>query len=112
MTTRTRPRPADRRRRPPVRQAPTRQAFKRQGPAGRAPRRPATVARRSPGATPPRRRLTALVVVMAMAFAAVVVRLVQVQAVDAPRYAAFGVSQRTSSKTLPAERGSIFDRNG
>ncbi|MBV8693493.1 MAG: cell division protein, partial [Actinobacteria bacterium] len=107
MSTRTRQRPADRRRRPPVRQAPTRQS-----PFGQAPRRPATVARRQLRATPPRRRLTALVVVMALAFVAVVVRLVQVQAVDANRYAAFGVSQRTSARTLPAERGSIFDRNG
>ncbi|MBV8961057.1 MAG: penicillin-binding protein 2, partial [Actinobacteria bacterium] len=70
------------------------------------------MARRQLRATPPRRRLTALVVVMALAFVAVVVRLVQVQAVDANRYAAFGVSQRTSARTLPAERGSIFDRNG
>ena len=107
MTTRTRQRPTDRRRRPPVRQAPT-----RQGPVRQAPRRSATVARRDAAVSLPRRRITALVVVMALAFAAVVVRLVQVQAVDAPRYAAFGVSQRTSSQTLPAERGSIFDRNG
>src|SRR5437764_15484721 len=110
MTTRTPPRPADRRRRPPVRETPARQASNRhasnrqasnrQGAAAHAPRGPATVARRVSGATPPRRRLTALVVVMALAFAAVVVRLVQVQAVDAPRYAAFGVSQRTSTKPL------------
>jgi cell division protein FtsI (penicillin-binding protein 3) len=49
---------------------------------------------------------------MAIAFTALLARLVQVQALDAPRYAAFGVSQRTSARTLPAERGSIFDRSG
>jgi cell division protein FtsI (penicillin-binding protein 3) len=52
------------------------------------------------------------VIVMAIAFTAVLARLVQVQGLDARRYAAFGVSQRTSARTLPAERGSIFDRNG
>ena len=107
MSTGTRQRPAERRRRPPVRQPST-----RQGPLGKAPRRPATVARRQLRAAPPRRRLTALIVVMALAFVAIVVRLVQVQAVDNKRYSAFGVSQRTSTTTLPAERGSIFDRNG
>lgn len=108
MTTRTRQRPADRRRRPPVRQPHTRRGPVRQ----RTPVGSTTVARRLPAASLPRRRITALVVVMALAFVAVVVRLVQVQGVDASRYAAFGVSQRTSTQTLPAERGSIFDRNG
>src|SRR5258707_3222812 len=105
MTTGTRQRPADRRRRPPVRQAPP-----RPNQARPAARRPAAVARRGLSAAPPRRRLTALVVVMALAFAGVVVRLVQVQALDATRYAAFWVSQRTSERTPPAERASTFDR--
>jgi cell division protein FtsI (penicillin-binding protein 3) len=47
-----------------------------------------------------------------VAFAGVVARLVQVQGVDADRYAAFGVSQRERPVALPADRGSVFDRQG
>ncbi|MEO7837439.1 MAG: penicillin-binding protein 2 [Acidimicrobiales bacterium] len=39
-------------------------------------------------------------------------RLVQVQGLSADRYTAFGESQRIRSIDLPAERGSLFDRNG
>ncbi|HET7489093.1 MAG TPA: penicillin-binding protein 2 [Acidimicrobiales bacterium] len=39
-------------------------------------------------------------------------RVVQVQALQAARYSAFGESQRVRTLTLPAERGAIFDRNG
>ena len=109
MTTGTRQRPADRRRRPPVRQSSPRQSSRRAAAAFNPTR---TVARSGATHATPRRRLTALVVVMALAFTALVARLVQVQALDAHRYAAFGVSQRTSAKTLPPERGAIFDRNG
>ncbi|TMK89623.1 MAG: penicillin-binding protein 2 [Actinobacteria bacterium] len=58
-----------------------------------------------------RRRIGALVVVMALAFSAVVVRLVFVQGLSSSRYATFGEAQRTSTVTVPAERGSVFDRN-
>jgi cell division protein FtsI (penicillin-binding protein 3) len=47
-----------------------------------------------------------------LAFSAVSVRLVQVQALGGEEYAAFGASQRFQDITLPADRGSIFDRNG
>ncbi|MBV8161034.1 MAG: hypothetical protein JO265_08940, partial [Acidimicrobiia bacterium] len=58
-----------------------------------------------------RRRIGVLVVVLALAFAAVVVRLVFVQGLSSARYATFGVNQRVSTVHVPAERGSIFDRN-
>ncbi len=48
---------------------------------------------------------------MALAFSAVVVRLVFVQGLSSARYATFGASQRLRSVDIPAERGSIFDRN-
>jgi cell division protein FtsI (penicillin-binding protein 3) len=48
---------------------------------------------------------------MALAFAGVVARLVFVQGLSSSRYANFGVSQRVRSVNIPAERGSIFDRN-
>src|SRR5207248_9761003 len=44
-----------------------------------------------------RRRIGALVVVMALAFSAVVVRLVFVQGLSSTRYATFGQSQRLST---------------
>lgn len=47
-----------------------------------------------------------------MAFAAVVVRLVDLQVVAPDQYAARGIAQRLRTVTLPAERGSIFDRTG
>jgi cell division protein FtsI (penicillin-binding protein 3) len=50
--------------------------------------------------------------VLLVGFGAVTVRLVQVQALNGEEYAAFGVSQRFQDITLPADRGSIFDRNG
>src|SRR5207245_612850 len=56
-------------------------------------------------------RIGALVVVMALAFSAVVVRLVFVQGLSSARYANFGASQRLRSVDIPAERGAIFDRN-
>ena len=50
--------------------------------------------------------------VLLLGFGAVVVRLVDVQAVGGQEYAAFGESQRFQDIALPAERGSFFDRNG
>ncbi len=57
-------------------------------------------------------RLGILVVLLVLAFAGVVARLVQVQVLDHATYAAFGASQRFQDITLPADRGAIFDRNG
>jgi stage V sporulation protein D (sporulation-specific penicillin-binding protein) len=45
-------------------------------------------------------------------FGAIAFRLVDVQVVNGDRYTSFGVSQRYQEITLPADRGSIFDRNG
>ena len=47
-----------------------------------------------------------------MAFGAVIVRLVDLQVVAPGHYAAAGMAQRLRTVQLPAERGSIFDRNG
>jgi cell division protein FtsI (penicillin-binding protein 3) len=51
-------------------------------------------------------------VALALAFALVVVRLTQLQVVSPDEYAARGMAQRLRTVSLPAERGSIFDRNG
>lgn len=72
-------------------------------------RRPAVPFRR---AGRPRVRLGATLLVLLVGFGAIVVRLVDVQAVGGQRYAAFGASQRFQDIALPADRGSIFDRNG
>jgi len=48
---------------------------------------------------------------MALGFGAVVVRLSFVQGFSARRYAVFGESQRIVSVALPAERGTILDRD-
>ncbi len=88
---------------------------------GRAPVGPRPYPRARPARPAPRRRrragrphvrLVATLLVLVLAFGAVVVRLVQVQALSGEEYAAFGVSQRFQDITLPADRGSIFDRNG
>jgi cell division protein FtsI (penicillin-binding protein 3) len=53
-----------------------------------------------------------LLLAVLLCFVAVAVRLVQVQVVDPGRYTAFGLAQRQRDVILPADRGSIFDRNG
>lgn len=53
-----------------------------------------------------------LIVFAVFAFAAALARVVTLQTVDADRYIALGESQRVKSLALPAERGTIFDRNG
>jgi len=50
--------------------------------------------------------------VVVLLFVVVVGRLAQLQLVDGQRYAAFGASQRVRPVVLPAERGSVFDRDG
>ena len=104
-TTRSRPRPsrqqhapAKGKRRPPAR--PTRPAPRK--------RKPAPVAT----AGDPKKRLVALLVVMCLAFGAVVARLVMIQGVSPDRYAALGESQRVRAEKRQAERGAVFDRNG
>ena len=71
--------------------------------------------RRAPRRAAPQlssRRVGAVMAVVCLVFSIVVVRLVQVQALQASRYAAYGVSERTRELTLPALRGSIVDRSG
>jgi len=70
----------------------------------------------SGGRRPPRansrRRAVAVLAVVVLLFVVVVGRLAQLQLVDGQRYAAFGASQRVRPVVLPAERGSVFDRDG
>lgn len=49
---------------------------------------------------------------LALAFGAVIVRLVSLQVVSPEAYVSEGRAQRIATVTLPAERGSIFDRAG
>jgi cell division protein FtsI (penicillin-binding protein 3) len=63
-------------------------------------------------AVTPRKRLIALLVLMALALTVIVLRLIDVQAVEANHYEAMAEAQRVRSVSLAAERGSIFDRNG
>ncbi|HEX2040420.1 MAG TPA: penicillin-binding protein 2 [Acidimicrobiales bacterium] len=72
------------------------------------PRRPsAAVVRRRP-----QRRLIGLLVVIVLAFATVAARVTQLQLVAPDRYVAVGESQRVRNVQLPAERGTVFDREG
>jgi len=49
---------------------------------------------------------------MLLAFAAIGLRLFDLQARDQPQLRSLAVGQRVQTISLPAERGSIFDRNG
>ncbi|MCU1488026.1 MAG: Cell division protein FtsI, partial [Actinomycetia bacterium] len=88
---------------PPPR-TPRQAARHRTRPAPRAPR-PVRVGK-------PGQRCLGLLLVLAVAFAAVVARLVDLQVVAPERYAAAGIAQRLRTVPLTAERGSIFDRTG
>jgi cell division protein FtsI (penicillin-binding protein 3) len=59
-----------------------------------------------------RRRIIAVLVVVVLLFVLVAGRLAQLQLLDGHRYVQFGESQRVKPVTLPAERGSLFDRDG
>ncbi len=58
------------------------------------------------------RRLAALLVLIVVLLVVVVARAVAVQGVDRERYTERGLDQRVRTVHLPAQRGSIFDRNG
>ena len=64
------------------------------------------------GRRPPAGRLVALLVVMALAFSGILVRLVVLQVRDASEYRSLAKTQRLRRITVPATRGTIFDRNG
>ncbi|WP_238007718.1 penicillin-binding protein 2 [Dactylosporangium sp. AC04546] len=73
----------------------------------RPPRRP-----KQPKLAEPRRRLRLATVLALLMFAAIGVRLVQLQLTDARAYAAAGLEDRLIKEVLPASRGAILDRNG
>jgi cell division protein FtsI (penicillin-binding protein 3) len=59
-----------------------------------------------------RRRLTALSIALLLAFGVLSVRLVQLQALSGGEYEKLALAQRLDRVTLPAARGSIYDRDG
>ena len=71
-----------------------------------------TRSRRGAPLPPIRLRLTILFAVITLAFLGIGVRLVDLQARDQTQLVSMGVGQRVQTVTLPAERGTIFDRNG
>ncbi|MFE2264867.1 peptidoglycan D,D-transpeptidase FtsI family protein, partial [Streptomyces griseosporeus] len=86
------------------------------GPGARPARRPAP-ARPAASGRPlrlgsPRPRLRMVGLALTLVMSAFVVRLLQVQAVDASTYAAKAEQNRYVVHTLAAERGGITDRNG
>ncbi|MFI6337457.1 peptidoglycan D,D-transpeptidase FtsI family protein [Streptomyces sp. NPDC050535] len=88
---------------------------RRPGPGARPPRRPTASRPSGPrvirlGSPRPRLRMVSLALTLVMI--AFVVRLLQVQAVDASTYVAKAEQNRYVGRTLAAERGGITDRNG
>ncbi|WP_411120922.1 peptidoglycan D,D-transpeptidase FtsI family protein [Streptomyces sp. x-19] len=82
-----------------------------------AARRPAAQGRPRPAGGPlrsvsPRPRLRLIALALTLVMLAFVIRLVQVQGVDAAAYAAKANENRYVPVTLAAERGAITDRNG
>jgi cell division protein FtsI (penicillin-binding protein 3) len=60
----------------------------------------------------PAHRARWLLLLVVVSLVAVTGRLVQLQVVSAGEYAARGLAQRLHTLPIPAERGTIFDRNG
>lgn len=87
----------------------------RPGPGARPARRPGPPRSAAPGAIrlgSPRPRLRLIGLALTLVLSAFVVRLLQVQAVDAGTYSAKAEQNRYVVHTLPAQRGGITDRNG
>jgi cell division protein FtsI (penicillin-binding protein 3) len=87
----------------------------RPGPGARPARRPAPGRPAAPNILrlgSPRPRLRMVSLALTLVLVAFVVRLLQVQAVDASTYAAKAEKNRYVGYTLAAERGGITDRNG
>ena len=101
---------------PSVRKRPARPRANRNGsgsPNGNgSSRHPARKHPARKGRRPPASRLIALLVVMVLAFAGILVRLVVLQVRDASEYRTLAKTQRLRRITVPATRGTIFDRNG
>ncbi|QNA77924.1 penicillin-binding protein 2 [Streptomyces sp. So13.3] len=89
----------------PGRPAPATSARRRPPPAPATPPAPLRLGR-------PRPRLRLVSVALTLVMLAFVVRLLQVQAVDAPAYAAKAAVNRWVSHTVAADRGTITDRSG
>ncbi|MEU1512789.1 penicillin-binding protein 2 [Streptomyces sp. NPDC005811] len=90
-------------------------AQRRPGPGARPARRPAAPRPPAPRALrlgSPRPRLRMVGLALTLVMAAFVVRLLQVQAVDAGTYAAKADRNRYVGQVLAAERGEITDRSG
>ncbi|MFF7605293.1 penicillin-binding protein 2 [Streptomyces parvulus] len=104
------------RRRVPGPARPVRPGGRRQpGPGARPARRPGPPRPSAPRTIrlgSPRPRLRMIGLALTLVLAAFVVRLLQVQAVDAGTYSAKAEQNRYVVHTLPAERGGISDRNG
>ncbi|MDT0614501.1 peptidoglycan D,D-transpeptidase FtsI family protein [Streptomyces lancefieldiae] len=104
------------RRRVPGPARPVRPGGRRQpGPGARPARRPGRprpVPPRVIRLGSPRPRLRMIGLALTLVLSAFVVRLLQVQAVDAGTYTAKAEQNRYVVHTLPAERGGITDRNG
>ncbi|SCL23599.1 peptidoglycan D,D-transpeptidase FtsI family protein [Micromonospora inyonensis] len=77
-----------------------------------AVRRPVRKPRRAPLLADSRRRLRLGTVLTLALFAVIGIRLVALQAVEAPAYAGGGVADRLRTVELPAARGAIYDRDG
>lgn len=58
------------------------------------------------------KRLVAMFLMFLVAFAAMAMRLVVVQVLDAPALAKLAIEQREREVTIPAKRGAILDREG
>lgn len=58
------------------------------------------------------RRVIALLLVLVVVIGLIGARLVQVQVLEAERYARVGINQRMREIALAPERGAVFDRNG
>ncbi|WP_369178203.1 peptidoglycan D,D-transpeptidase FtsI family protein [Streptomyces mutabilis] len=104
------------RRRVPGPARPVRPDGRRQpAPGARPARRPGPPRPGAPGTIrlgSPRPRLRMIGLALTLVMTAFVVRLLQVQAVDAGTYTAKAEQNRYVVHTLPAERGGITDRNG
>jgi cell division protein FtsI (penicillin-binding protein 3) len=79
--------------------------------AGSAVSRPWRRPRARSPRTPPG-RLVGLLVALIVGFSGILVRLVQLQVGDVSSYRALARDQRVRTIAFPAERGSLFDRNG
>lgn len=86
---------------------PVRRNRRSSGPGGRTP----AITRAAPGAIHARRRSLLLLVCM-LASAAVLVRAVELQVVEAAAWEERAAEQHARRFTLPAPRGAILDRNG